>query len=199
MHFHLYWSAAGLNTAATIGTFFVILATAIAAGLELRHMAVKTQLQALMGILQDFRSPELQEALRYVQGYLDQKMHDPDYRDELARIGFIDARQHPEMTVCNWFNEMGTLIKNRIVDPDVFFDHFGRLINQYWKLLSPVIAILRRRRGPQQYQNFEFLAALAQQWTKEHPHGIFPKHVPHLDVQDVWLDADAVPPRVERV
>jgi len=199
MHLHFYWSPAYLNTAATIGTFFVILATAIAAAIQLRHMAVKTQLQALANILQDFRSPELQEALRYVQGYLDQKMHDPKYREELARIGFIDAREHPEMTVCNWFNEMGTLIKNQIVDPDIFFDHFGRLINQYWKLLAPPIAILRRRRGPQQYQNFEYLAALAQQWTKQHPHGIFPKRVPHMDVSDVWLEADAEPRRAAHV
>lgn len=187
----MHWSLALFNTAASIATVLVILATAVAAAYELRHMAAKTQLQALLSILQDFRTPELQEALRYVQSYLDQKLYDPDYREELARIGFIDARMHPEMTVCNWFNEMGTLVKNQIVDPDVFFDHFARLINQYWKLLAPVIAILRRRRGPQQYQNFEFLAALAQDWLKEHPHGIFPKHVRHLDVPDVWLEADS--------
>jgi hypothetical protein len=191
MHFQIHWSAGDLNTAATIGTFFVIMATAIAALYQLRHSVAKNQLQAFMSILQDFRGAELQEALRYVQGYLDQKMHDPDYRDELARIGFIDSRAHPEMTVLNWFNEMGTLIKNQIVDPDVFFDHFARLINQYWKLLAPVVAILRRRRGPQQYQNFEYLAVLAQRWMKTHPHGVFPKNVPHLEPQDVWLEADS--------
>lgn len=187
----MHWSFAFFNTAATIGTFFVILATAIAAAYELRHMQAKTQLQALVAILQDFRSPELQEALRYVQSYLDQKLYDPDYRDELARIGFIDARAHPEMTVCNWFNEMGTLVKNQIVDPNVFLDHFARLINMYWKMLSPVVAILRRNRGELQYQNFEYLAALAQNWIAHHPKGHFPKGVHHMQPQDVWLEADA--------
>jgi hypothetical protein len=179
-----------LNTAATVATFFVILATAIAATYQLRHMQAKTQLQALVAILQDFRSDGLQEALRYVQSYLDQKLHDPQYREELARIGFVDARTHPEMTVCNWFNEMGTLVKNQIVDPDVFLDHFSRLINQYWKMLSPVIAILRRNRGDLQYQNFEYLAALATNWVSQHPRGVYPEKVPHMHLQDVWLEAD---------
>lgn len=179
-----------LNAAAAIGTFFVILATAIAAAYELRHMQAKTQLQALVAILQDFRSPELQEALRYVQAYLDQKMHDPQYRNELATIGFVDARAHPEMTVCNWFNEMGTLVKNQIVDPHVFLDQFARLINQYWKILSPTVAVLRRERGDLQYQNFEYLAALSMQWVTQHPRGVYPKQVPHMHIVDVWLDAD---------
>jgi hypothetical protein len=179
-----------LNTAATIATFFVILATAVAAAYQLRHMQGRTQLQALVAILQDFRSDGLQEALRYVQSYLDQKLHDPQYREELDRIGFVDARTHHEMTVCNWFNGMGTLVKNQIVDPDVFLDHFSRLINQYWKMLSPVIAILRRNRGDLQYQNFEYLAALSAQWVERHPKGVYPAQVPHMPVQDVWLEAD---------
>ena len=133
----MHWSFEVFNAAAAIGTFFVILATAVAAVYELRHIQAKTQLQALVAILQDFRSEELQEALRYVQSYLDQKMHDQRYREELAAIGFVDARVHPEMTVCNWFNEMGTLVKNEIVASDVFLDQFARLINQYWKILAP--------------------------------------------------------------
>lgn len=186
----MHISMEDLNTAAVIGTFFVILATAIAATVELRHMQAKNQLQALIALLQDFRSSELQEALRYVQFYLDQKLHDPNYRAELARIGFIDSRVHPEMTVCNWFNQMGSLVKTRIVEPDVFLDQFARLINQNWKELSPVIAILRRSRGDTQYQNFEYLAARAKAWQDKHPHGVYPPDAPRLLVDDVWLDAD---------
>ncbi len=186
----MHWSFEVFNAAAAIGTFFVILATAIAAVYELRHIQAKTQLQALVAILQDFRSEELQEALRYVQSYLDQKMHDQRYREELAAIGFVDARVHPEMTVCNWFNEMGTLVKNEIVASDVFLDQFARLINQYWKILAPTIAILRRHRGDLQYQNFEYLAALSMRWVTRHPQGIYPQRVPHMQIQDIWLEAD---------
>jgi hypothetical protein len=186
----MHLSPEALNAAAAIATFFVILATAVAAAYQLRHMQAKTQLQALVSILQDFRSDRLQEALRYVQSYLDQKLHDPQYRAELARIGFVDERVHPEMTVCNWFNEMGTLVKNQIVDAGVFLDYFSRLINQYWRMLSPVIAILRRKRGDLQYQNFEYLAALSKNWVERHPQGVYPAQVPHMQLVDVWLDAD---------
>jgi hypothetical protein len=189
----MHWSLELLNSVAAVGTFFVILATAIAAGVELRHLQAKNQLQAQIALLQDFRSPELQEALRYVQFYLDHKMRDPQYRRELAQLGFIDARVHPEMTVCNWFNEMGTLVKYNIVEPDVFLDQFARLINAAWKNLTPVMAILRRHRGAVQYQNFEYLAALARRWVTDHPQGVYPTGAPHMEVRDVWREADTVP------
>jgi hypothetical protein len=178
------------NTVASIGTFFVILATAVAAVIELKHMQAKNQLQAVLTLQREFRDPELQESLRYVQFYLPQKIRDPQYRAELARIGFIDSRVHMEMTACNFFNQMGTLVKNHIVDPDAFLDQTSRIIDQYWKLLAPVIAILRRKRGDEQYQNFEYLAALSKEWRKEHPRGVYPKNVPRMNLEDVWLVED---------
>jgi len=125
-----------------------------------------------------------------VQSYLDQKIRDPQYRAELAALGFIDSRVHLEMSVCNWFNQMGTLVKNGIVPADAFLDQFGRIVNQYWKLLAPVIAILRRNRGDEQYQNFEYLASLARDWHVKHPRGVFPRGIARMPVEDVWLAQD---------
>ncbi len=178
------------NTIASFATFVVILATAIAAVFELKHMQARNSLQAVLTLQREFRDPEIQEALRYVQFYLPQKMHDPHYRAELARIGFIDSRVHMEMTACNFFNQMGTLVKNDIVDEDAFLDQTSRIIDAYWKLLAPVIAILRRQRGDEQYQNFEFLAALSKEWHAKHPKGIYPKGIPRMPLEDVWLDED---------
>lgn len=186
------------NTVAAIGTFFVILATAVAATVELKHMQARNSLQAVLTLQREFRDPEVQEALRYVQFYLPQKIRDPQYRAELARIGFIDARVHLEMTACNFFNQMGTLVKNDIVDEDAFLDQTSRIIDQYWKLLSPVIAILRRQRGDEQYQNFEFLAALSREWRKKHPTGVYPKHIPRMPLEDVWKVEDEIQPAPER-
>lgn len=181
------------NTVASIGTFFVILATAVAAVIELKHMQAKNQLQAVLTLQREFRDPELQESLRYVQFYLPQKIRDPQYRAELARIGFIDSRIHMEMTACNFFNQMGTLVKNHIVDADAFLDQTSRIIDQYWKLLAPVIAILRRKRGDEQYQNFEYLAALSKEWRTQHPTGVYPKGVSRMPLEDTWLIEDEAP------
>lgn len=179
-----------LNTAAQIGTFLVIAATAIAAGIELRHMAAKNQLEAVLALERDFRDPQLQESLRFVQFYLDQKMRDPAYRAELASLGFIDSRTHLEMNVCNWFNQIGTIVKNDIVEESAFLDSFARLVDQYWILLAPVIAILRRKRGDEQYQNFEYIASRSREWHAKHPKGIFPKGTPRMPLADVWLPED---------
>jgi hypothetical protein len=178
------------NTVASFATVFVILATAIAAVIELKHMQARNSLHAILSLQREFSDPELQEALRFVQLYLSQKLHDPQYRAELGGIGFVDSRVHFEMKACNWFNEMGMLVKNEIVSEDAFLDQFGRMVDYYWKLLSPVIAILRRRRGDEQYQNFEYLAALSKKWRTQHPTGVYPKDVPRMPLEDAWLAED---------
>jgi hypothetical protein len=178
------------NTVASFSTVFVILATAIAAVIELKHMQARNSLHAILSLQREFNDPELQESLRFVQLYLSQKLHDPQYRAELDRIGFVDSRIHLEMKACNWFNEMGMLVKNRIVSEDAFLDQFGRIVDYYWKLLAPVIAILRRRRGDEQYQNFEYLAALSKKWHMQHPTGVYPNDVPRMPLEDAWLAED---------
>ena len=80
----------------------------------------------------------------YVQETLPQRLEDPAYRRELEMIGFVDTAAHPEMTACNWLNEMGTLVKHGLVSEDTFMDLFARLIVHCWRQVSPAIAIMRR-------------------------------------------------------
>ncbi len=184
-------SLESLNTAVAFGTFFVIAASAIAALVQLRHLRAGNQLEAVLELEREFRGPELQDALRFVQCHLADSMSDRAFRGELAVIGFIDSRKHPEMDVCNWFNQMGALVKNRLVEEDTFLDLFNRLVVHYWTLLEPAIAVLRRARGDAQYENFEYLAARARAWQARHPTGMYPRNMPRLAVADPWLAADA--------
>lgn len=179
-----------LNTIAALGTFVVIAATAVAAIVQLRHMRANNQLSAILALYREFGDKELQEAFRYVQQYLPQRMTDQNFRQELAARGFIDNRQHLEIEVLNWFEQMGTLLKHDVVDSAIFLDIFGRLTSVYWDLLEPTLAIIRRRRGASQYQNFEYLAIRARQWLALHPHGTMPKEIHRLGLTDPWLAAD---------
>jgi hypothetical protein len=179
------WSAVG-----SMGAFVVIAASAVVAIVQLRHMRAGNQLQALLSVERDFHAVDLQEAFRYCQAELPARMQDAQYRAELATIGFIDIRRHPEMVVCNWFNQMGTLAKNDLVSEDAFLDLFGRLVDHYWRLLEPTIAVLRRLRGPAQYENFESLAMRARRWRERHNAGLYPRNAPRLAVADPWADAD---------
>jgi hypothetical protein len=179
-----------INTIASVGTFIVIGASAVAAVVQLRHMRAATELQAVLSVEKDFRSGELQEALRYVQSDLPFRMRDAGYRAELEVIGFADSRSHLELNVLNWFNELGTLLKNRIVAADPFMDMFGRLVVHYWELLAPVVAVMRRKRGQSQYHNFEYLAVCARDWMAQHPSGLFPAGVARAELHDPWREDD---------
>lgn len=179
-----------LTAYSTLGTVVVIGASAIAALVQLRHMRASNQLEAILSLEKDFRSPEVQAALHYVQEQLPQRLEDRQYREELAAIGYINVERHPELIACNWFTQMGTFLKHGLISEDTFMDVFGRLIRYYWKSLAPVVAIMRRSRGPSQYDEFEYLALRAIAWLDRNPQGLFPKNMQRLPLPDPWLETD---------
>ena len=173
-----------------VGTFVVLGSTAVAALIQLRHMRASNQLGALLTLEREFRSDDLQQSFRFVQGELVYRLRDKAYRDELERIGFIDARAHLEINVLNWFNELGSLLKNDLVDETAFMDLFSRLAVQYWEILAPALAIVRRRRGAAQYHSFEYLAIRSRKWLSDHPQGTFPRGMARIPLVDEWLEED---------
>lgn len=182
-----------LNTLAAIGSLVVFTATAIAALVQIRHLRASNELDAFLNLSEALRKPELAAALRYVQTDLTSKLENPAYRSELAHLGFIDSRSHPEVDACNWFNEVGSLVKYRLIDERTFLDLFARLVIYYWGRLEPVIALVRRERGPAQYENFEYLVYLAERWRSKHPAGDYPKRAARRDLVDPWREIDASP------
>lgn len=179
-----------LTAYSTLGTVVVIGASAIAALVQLRHMRASNQLEAILSLEKDFRSPEVQAALHYVQETLEQRLEDPEYRKDLSAIGYISVERHPELVACNWFTQMGTFLKHSLISEDTFMDLFARLIRYYWKALSPVVAVMRRSRGPGQYDEFEYLALRAIAWLDRHPQGLFPRSMERTQLEDPWLDTD---------
>lgn len=191
-------SSEEISAWAAVGTLVVIGTSALAALVQLHHLRASNQLQALLTLERDFRAPELQHALRYAQETLPQALEDPHYRFELERRGFVDVAAHPELLLCNWFNEIGALLKHRVVTEDTFMDMFARLITYYWKALSPAIAVMRRSRGDYQYHDFEYLAARAQLWLKRNPAGLFPRGITREKLADPWRESDAHSVSLER-
>ena len=181
------------NALWTFMTMVILTFTALAALVQLRHLSSSNQIAALLAVQAEFRSARLQRALHYVEFELEARLDEAEFRDELVEIGFVDPLEHPEMDVCTWFNEIGTLVKNGLVQEDPFLEMFGRLVNRYWELLVPVVALLRRRRGPTQYENFEYLAARYRQWFARRPAGRYPKRTPRLKVVERWSEEKQKP------
>jgi len=147
-----------LNAAAACVTVVLLALTTIAAIIQLRHLRASNELAAVLAIERDFRSPEIQSALVYVQHELPQKLNDPAYRSGLTEPGYVDELAHPELILCNWFNRTGSLVRTGLLKEELFLNSFGRLVVYYWQLLGPVVAVFRRTRGDSQYAGFEFLA-----------------------------------------
>ncbi len=182
-----------INTAIGLGTLLVLVGTAIAGLIQIRHLRASNELEAILTLSDQMREAELQRALRYVQLELEVRLAEPAYRAELSAIGYVDPQRHPEMDACNWFNQLGTLVKNRLIDRETFLELYARLVAYYWERLTGVIALLRRSRGPTQYENFEYLALLSKKWIAEYPNGAYPPKAQRLEIVDVWPDAGAGP------
>lgn len=166
-------------------SLIVFATTAVAAMRQLRHVRANNEIQALMA-MQHVPPAVLQHALAETSRALEQRLREPAYRAELEALGFIDPVCHPEMEVCNWFDSAGTLVKNGLVEENAFNELFGRLVDRSWEFLGPAIAIMRRRRGPTQYQNFEYLVVRYRAWHARHPTGRYPADVPRLPLEDPW-------------
>ncbi|HLX25585.1 MAG TPA: hypothetical protein VKR05_01225 [Candidatus Cybelea sp.] len=175
---------------AQVGTFVVILGSVFAALVQLRHIRAGNQLEALLSLQREFRVPEVQAALAYIQAQLPARLENPAYRQELERVGYVDPAAHPEMIVCNWLNVMGTLVARGYVSEDAFMDLFARLIAYCWRQVAPAVAIMRRSRGEGQYHDFEYLAVRAAAWLKRNPHGTFPRALTREPLPDHWREID---------
>ncbi len=183
-----------LNTFGTFGTFVVIAATALAALVQLRHMRSSNQITALSDLYEKQRDSEFESARHFVFAGLPEKMRDPAFRYQLAHraarteenallIAKINA-------VGNYYEETGVLVKSGLVDREFFLEIYSGNITSSWDALGEATAILRERLGQALWENFEYVAVLAQDWFAQHPSGTYPANVRRIDLPNKWRDAD---------
>ena len=160
------------GTLASVGTFAVILATAITAVVQLRHIRLANQLAGLLSAFGMLQDSSVRELVNFVRQDLAKKMQDETFRRSLLDIP-VDRRIHPELYLCDLYNHIGSFVRSGLIDERVYLQTDWYNANLYWKLLKDVIAQTRRNR-PHLFENFEWLAARAQRWVAEHPDGDYP-------------------------
>lgn len=174
-----------VNTAATAGTFFVILVTAIAAVVQLRHQRASNQLQVLLTILRMPNDPILNEAMDFTRARLGERLRDPEFRAGLEQPEPPDRSVHLELRVCDYYERLGSCVKLGLIREDLYFDNSSP--EGFWQLLEPAIALYRRSRGPGAYDNFEYLVVRSRAWDERHPQGNYPANEARLTLSDPWL------------
>jgi hypothetical protein len=79
----------------------------------------------------------------------------PDDSEEYARFWLVNG----------WFETAGVLMKNRLLNPDLFFDRFA--VGPYWNRSKVVIHGLQKETGAKElFENYEWLVRKEQAWHK---------------------------------
>jgi len=175
---------------ASVGTFIVIAATAIAAIVQLHHIRGSNQIVALNEFREAFESPEMVRA-RANLGMLAERLKDPAVRRELESPVLPDWYQHMQFP-CRLMETLGGYVKHGIVNADIVIDLWGAPIARFWDAMAPAIVIMRRTRGDALYENFEMLAALIKQYIAAHAGkvSLYPKNLVRIAPPDRWAEED---------
>lgn len=186
-----------VNTFATLGTFLVICATAIAAIIQLRHAQRSNQIEALGELREESATPEMQAAEHFVRHGLTEKLNDPAFRYQIAnsRHAAIAAENQAAygaiLLIGNFFESMGVLVKNGLADKNLMLDIFSNRVLIVWNLLSPIVLLVRTQTHDHSiWENFEYLAVLSQDWETAFPNGTYPSGMRRMEISYPWLEAD---------
>jgi hypothetical protein len=179
-------TAEWVTAIAAIGTFVVILGSAIAALVQLRHMRGSNQIVALTECRETLESPEFRDAQRFVSYDLPKRLKDPVEARKVAAIPFVDEYQ-AIATVANFFESMGLFVKSGIIDKDIACDFWAFVILRNWNALAPVVEYVRSEAGPALWENFEYMAVLASRYREKHPNS-YPSGWPHMPVDSSLVD-----------
>lgn len=160
-------------------TLLVITAAAIAALVQLRHLRAQNTLNGELAILRDWSTEEFRNWRSYAAGPLQERYADPEFMAEYDSPR-LDREKHPELNICDWYEQVGSYLKYGLVDEAVLLDVTCASVNRMWIATAPAIERMRATRGNAVYENFEYFAVRGVLYLKSHPHGSYPKHTPRM-------------------
>ncbi len=164
-----------LTAVASVGTFIVIAATAITAVIQLHHLRGGNQIVALTEIREVIESDKFAAARHFIVDDLPDLVKKPGFADDLKTAPLFDKSLEPAGFVGDIFENLGALVKYRIIDPVIACDLWGGVVLSTWTLLLPVTMSRRQRAGARAlWENFEYLAVLSEDWAARHPSGAYP-------------------------
>lgn len=183
-------SSEHMNLAISALTLVVLLAAAVAAIIQLRHIRASSESATFSTAFALWYSADVQRGIRFIQHEFTAKMEDPTFRQQLDTAGAVDHDDHPELNVLDFFDNVGIYVVLGDLREALILHPAGQLIVNVWETLSPAIAIMRRKRGKQLYISFEYLVARARKWMERYPDGYTPRGFVRLPNPDIWQQAE---------
>ena len=174
-----------MSTAAAIGTFIVIAATAITAVVQLRHLRAQNQLTGLLTVLSRVEDPQFNEWVDGAREMVKSRMPDPAYRRAVLD-GTYERKNNPWLNLANSYDWVGSLVKHNLIPEESLLDVYSGRVIQAWGIIEGIVPLVRRRSGPVVWENFEYLVVRAREWNAQHADGAYPKGVPRLQIDVTW-------------
>ena len=173
-----------LNAVVSVATLVVVTTAAVAALVQLRHLRTSNQLAALLEIMNQWNLPTVQLALRELMR-MPEKLTSAEYMAMLRKPGIIDRSSYPEFLALDLWEQIGTFSKSGLIEENILLDIIASQVTNAWEKAQPAVSVLRQRVGPSVFENVEYLAVRAKQWTKRHPNGAYPVRLPRFaDLDD---------------
>jgi hypothetical protein len=181
------------SATAAIGTLVVIAASAFAALTQLRHMRSANYFESMLRLRETLESPAFSERYRAALGFLKDNLSEPEVRRTVLTAERLSTLPdfEPVRAVANFFENVGCLVKNRAIDPNIFCDLLADVVTTTWEAFTPFIAHYRLVKGNALYENFEYLAVICADWSSAHPNGSYPRGTRRMELRTTWPEATA--------
>ena len=182
-------TAEWLAAIASLGTFVVIAATAVAALIQLRHMRSSNQIVVLNEIRETMESEYFRETVEEVQKRLPALLRDPRIRSQIVQSTRLSeiTELAPVRTLANFYEGCGAFVKAGIIDRDLVCDIWASVVLRDWEAIAPLVANVRvARDAPQVWTNFEYLAAVSREYQRTHADRMYPKGMQREQMPPLW-------------
>jgi hypothetical protein len=134
-------------------------------------------------------------ARRFINHELPRLLEDPENRKKLSLPGPVPPEFEQVRMVAGFFEAAGGLVKRGIIDKDIVCDLWAPTFMNGWDRLSSWVMTRRITNNvPALYENFEYLAALSQEYMRKHPNGTYPTNFPRPPSGEPFPEAE--PPSV---
>jgi hypothetical protein len=164
------WEA--LTALGTLFSAIVVAVAAVAAVAQIRHLRAGNQLEAILRIYDVFHGAEMMAARRYLYNELPHVLKDDETRRSLSGA---DRQVDPRVTlVGNFFNEVGALVVDGFLDERLIWPLVPNAARA-WQIVSPLALEWRRQQDDPVWADFEYIAALAENVTRNTHIGRFPE------------------------
>ena len=185
-----------INTLGTVTTVVIVAAAAIAALVQLRHLRAGNQINAMLSIGNQYDDKAFRDASALVQHKGATVLDDPLYREYEFNMSrglptptvpddFVQLRSAVNL-IGNTHEELGILVKNGLVDKDIFLDRYSYVIAGNWDLLERYTAYARAAAANDSiWENFEYITVLSQDWMRDRP-STYPKGLRRLQLHNPW-------------